>query len=271
MPIATANGVDLYHELHGEESGIPVVVLHGAQADCRIYVPLAQALADRCRVLLFDQRGLGRSAKPDVPYATEIIARDTVELMDRVGFARAHLIGFSMGGAIAEWVSILTPERVDRLVLACTFAGGASAVTASDPVAFSAYSTEPISAEERARRFARAMFTDAYLDAHPEVPGELERVRQASPLDPVGFARRMQAIAAHDASDRLAEIHAPTLVLHGREDRLVPLANSEILTRGIPGARLVVTGGGHGFFLECRDEVLAHLRDFLLPAAGRPA
>ena len=110
MPTAQINDFSLYYELRGA-GGEPVILIHGAQGDARLLEPFVPWLSDRYQLLLFDQRGLGRSGKPDVPYSTALIADDTAKLMDVVGWASAHVVGVSMGGMVAQELALNHPAE----------------------------------------------------------------------------------------------------------------------------------------------------------------
>src|SRR5271168_2047656 len=126
MDRARINGVELAYELRGE--GAPLVMIHGAQGDQSMFAGLAEVFAEDYRVLTFDQRGSGLSGKPDMPYSIAMLADDTAALMDHLGIARAHIIGVSMGGMIAQEFALRHPNKVRSLVLGCTTSGGPKSV-----------------------------------------------------------------------------------------------------------------------------------------------
>ena len=189
MPTAQINDFSLYYELRGA-GGEPVVLIHGAQGDARLLEPFVPWLSERYQLLLFDQRGLGRSGKPDVPYSTALIADDAAKLMDAVGWASAHVVGVSMGGMVAQELALNHPGRVRSLVLGCTAAEGREDVD-SNP----AYTTGDLASGDRARLLAEAIFTPAHLQRRPEVVEALAEMRRQAPIDPRGFARRLEAPA----------------------------------------------------------------------------
>ncbi|PZC48846.1 MAG: Pimeloyl-ACP methyl ester carboxylesterase [Chloroflexi bacterium] len=258
MAIAKVNDVNLHYELRGDGTE-PVVLIHGAQGDSRLLEPFVPWLSSRCRMLLFDQRGLGRSDKPDVPYSMALIADDTAQLMSEVGWTSAHIIGVSMGGMIAQELALNHPERVRSLVLGCTAAGGRGDVD-SNP----AYAKGDLSLGDRARLFAEAIFTPGHLERHPETIQALADLRRTAPLDPAGFARRLEALRAHDTFDRLSQILCPTLVITGADDTLIPADNSRQLASDIPNAELVVLAdAAHAFWAEQPEHAFGHILGFL--------
>jgi 3-oxoadipate enol-lactonase len=256
------NGVEVAYELQG--SGAPLVMIHGAQGDQSMFSGLAPAFARQFRVLTFDQRGSGLSEKPDMEYSIAMLADDTATLMEHVGFAAAHVIGVSMGGMIAQEFALRHPRKVRALVLGCTTPGGPKAVRLGGEALTNAYSTEPMSAEERGKALAEAAFTKGYIERHPEIIPAMIESRRQRPLDPVALAHRMKAAYAHDTYDRLPQIACPTLVITGKDDVLISWENSRLLAERIPGARLVLLEpAGHCFWLEQPEQSREAIMTFL--------
>jgi len=259
MERAKVNGVELAYEIRG--AGIPLVMIHGAQGDQTMFDDLAADFASSFRVLTFDQRGSGLSDKPDIPYSMAMFADDTALLMEHVGFTNAHILGVSMGGMIAQEFALRHLSKVRALVLGCTTPGGPKAVRLE---AASAYSTRPMSAEERGRALAEAAFTRGYLEQHPEIITEMIEMRRQRPLDPIALGHRMKAAFSHNTYDRLGRITCPTLVITGRNDTLISWENSRLLAEQIAGARLeILEPAGHCFWLEQPERTGAGIRRFL--------
>ena len=249
MDRARINGVELAYELRGR--GAPIVMIHGAQGDQSMFAGLAAAFAEKYRVLTFDQRGSGLSEKPDVPYSMAMLADDTGALMDHLGMSPAHVIGVSMGGMIAQELALRHPDKVRSLVLGCTTPGGPKAVRVGGGALTNAYSTQPMTAEERGKALAEAAFSKGYLAQHPEIITSMIESRRQRPIDSAAFARRMKAAADHDTYDRLPQIHSPTLVIAGKDDALIAWENSQLIAESIKGSRLVILEpAGHCFWLE---------------------
>ncbi|HJU29436.1 MAG TPA: alpha/beta fold hydrolase [Candidatus Binataceae bacterium] len=249
MMRARVNGVELAYELRG--AGAPMVMIHGAQGDQSMFDDMAASFARRFQVLTFDQRGSGLSEKPEMDYTIALLADDTAALMDHVGFAAADVVGASMSGPIAQELALRHPHKVRSLVLGCTTPGGPKAVRIGGNAFASAYSTQPMSAEERGRALAEAAFTKGYIDRHPEIIPAMIEARRRRPIDPGALDRRMKAVLKFDAYDRLHQIDCPTLVITGREDALISWENSRILADRIPKAQLkIIESAGHCFWLE---------------------
>jgi 3-oxoadipate enol-lactonase len=256
------NGVELAYEARG--SGAPLVMIHGAQGDQTMFAGLASACASGFCVLTFDQRGSGLSEKPDVDYSIAMLADDTAALIDSVGFSPAHVIGVSMGGMIAQELALRHPGKVRSLVLGCTTPGGLKAIR-NDQSAFArAYSLAPMTAEDRGKALAEAVFSKGHLARHPEIIPAMIEARRNRPIDPAALSHRMAALAVHDTYDRLPQIGCPTLVITGKDDALIPWENSRLIVERIPGAKLeVLEPAGHCFWLERPEESLAAIMRFL--------
>ncbi len=251
MPWCVANEVSLYYELAGV--GKRLLCVSGTGGDLRQQPRLTDGpLAQSFEVLAYDQRGLGRSSVPPWPYAMADFADDAAALLDAVGWDDCLLLGLSFGGMVAQEVAIRHPGRVRRLVLACTSAGGVGG--ASYPL----HELIELSPEERSAQRMELIDTrwdEAWRRAHPDMVALMgERMGLEGPgggggPDP-GLTNQLAARAAHDTASRLRAIACPTLVCGGRFDGIAPPGNSEFLAREIPGARLEMFDGGHGFFLQ---------------------
>ena len=228
MPVAKIGDIHIYYELRGE--GEPLVVILGLATDVSEWEAMIGLFASRFRVLAFDNRGVGRSDKPDVPYSVELMADDTVGLMDFVGMTRANVLGISLGGRIALDTAIRHPGRVEKLVLVST-----------SPRTISCW-------------YRRAMMR--FLSGLPIFRSRYPQPRYA-------FMRQMQASAAYDARAMLHQITAPTLIVHGKADRVASFEAAEETHRAIPGSALLPFPGGHLFFLRRRAEFVAAVSAFL--------
>jgi pimeloyl-ACP methyl ester carboxylesterase len=215
MTTAHVGDIDMYYELHG--SGDPLVLIGGLASDISQATWLTDWCARTHRVLAFDNRGAGRTGKPDAPYTIPMMANDTDALMEVVGMSHATVLGISMGGRIALDLALNHPDRVGRLILVST------------------------------RASARLGDATSRIDVLGVLSSVLFRGKYPQPR--FAFARQKQASRAYDCSDRLGEIHVPTTILHGRRDKIVPLREAQAMQRGIAGSTMVTFNGGHVFFL----------------------
>jgi pimeloyl-ACP methyl ester carboxylesterase len=266
MAHADVNGIRLHFEEWGR--GTPVLIIPGIPAVVSDCAGLAEGLADRFRVVAFDNRGSGQSTKPDEPYSIGGFAADATGLLDTLGIGRAHVVGFSMGGMIAQELAIAAPDRLIGLVLACTHAGLKHA-TPPSPAAAEAFRLDARSWAERMRVLAPFAFSPGYARRHPEAFETFVEKKSRDEQPDFAYRRQLAASVRHDTLARLCRITVPTLVITGSDDAVVPAANSRLLADRIPDARLVVVpGAGHLFFAERPTEAVDAIKAFLLAAEG---
>ncbi len=256
----------LAHEVRGR--GETVLLIAGLGRDRRMWDAQVPALAERFRVVTFDNRGVGGSFRPAGPYSAAAMAADAAGLLDTLGVERASVVGASLGGLIAQELALSAPERVAGLALLCTHPGLPSAVPMARDVLSRIVPEPSADPYERLLGAMRLAFGPAYWADHSGTLAEAARARLASL--PSSEAWWAQAAAGASFSWGARRIAAPTLVMTGDEDLIVPPVNSANLRRLIPGSRLAVfPGGGHYFFTEQPGAVNRALIDFLsaLPAA----
>jgi 3-oxoadipate enol-lactonase len=264
MPLATANGIRLYYEWHGAEAGIPVVLVMGLGGDTTAWPFQLSALTPRYRVLVFDNRGAGRSDAPDVAYTTPGMAEDLLALLDGLSVERAHLLGLSLGGAIAQEAALAAPERFVSLQLHATWAGPHPYFHAL------VHAVRAVRLELDAESFYRALsvwlFTPACFVTQPDL---VETVVQRAahhphPMARHAYLRQTEAVLRHDARDRLHLIRCPTLVAVGSQDLITPPLLAAELASRIPGARFqALPDIGHGGLWEAPDMFNQACLDFL--------
>ncbi len=261
MPRTRVNGIDMYYEVHG--AGEPLLMIAGLGGDARGYAPVLPALAERYKVVLFDNRGAGQTEKPEEPYSVPMFAADTVGLLDALDIDRAHIIGGSMGGIIAQEVAINYPDRVKSLVLISTTARVDNlmrAITESWRIA-----AENLDRKLLAKFMLPWGFSPEFYENHAAELEMAEAMLVENPQPLYAFLNQLNATMNYDATDRLSRISAPTLVMVAREDILTPLRFAHVLCGAIPRAKLVVLPrGGHGAFIaEAPAEGVAAILEFL--------
>lgn len=209
-------------------------------------------------MITFDNRGIGDSDAPPGPYDTATMAADAAAVLDAVGVRRAHVMGASLGGMIAQMVALDHPDRVDRLILACTTPGGGDAYPLPEATVALIRAAAGLPPEEALRRLtANALASDGPLE-------DLLVRRRARPQDPAAWQAQSAASLGHDTTARLGSIAAPTLVVHGTADRVVDPRNAPLLAERIPGARLErLPDLGHLFFWEDPAATVELVRGFL--------
>ncbi len=249
MPYTDAPGFRMYYEEHG--SGFPLLLINGLGSDHLEWLHQLPAFAPLFRVIVFDNRGTGKTEVPPGAYTTAQMADDAAALLAALEIARAHVLGVSLGGMIAQEVALRHPDRVEALVLGCTGPGGQLSVRPT-PEAMAAFApAEGVDPEAKLRRMIPFLYTDACIRSRPEEVEGFIRRRLEHPTPPDGYLAQLSAAVTHDAASRLEVIRAKTLVVTGDADRLVHWENSLRIAGRIPGAKLVVLPGApHRLFAE---------------------
>lgn len=247
MPYAESEGARIYWDEHGE--GEPLLLIMGLGSASDLWHRLLPALSARYRTILFDNRGVGRSDVPPGPYSITAMGADAAAVLDDAGVESAHVLGFSLGGFIAQELALRYPGRVRSLILAGTACGGKEAVRAAPEVL--------VALEARGVRTPEEGFwMIAPYNYDPSTPRTLLEedlaVSLHTPLKREGYMAQLQAIVSWVGScNRLSSLGVPALIIHGESDRLVPPENGRILARIMPHAKLVMLpGAGHRFMTD---------------------
>jgi 3-oxoadipate enol-lactonase len=258
MPRTIANGIAIYYERAG--SGPPLLFISGTGGDLRVKPNVFDGpLARSFDLLAYDQRGLGQSAKPDVAYSMADYADDAAALMESQGWDAALVIGVSFGGMVAQELVLRHPQRVKRLVLACTSPGGAGGSS------FPFHEIGHLTGEARAKHlipFSDVRRTEAWAAENPDAYAQLVELGARDPFadEPghvMGARRQLEARAKHDAWERLPQIRCPVMIAAGRHDGLALPETQERLAARIPDASLQFFDGGHLFMIQDRAAVPA--------------
>ncbi|HEX5898258.1 MAG TPA: alpha/beta hydrolase [Solirubrobacteraceae bacterium] len=264
MPQAAVDGISLYYERRG--AGEPVLLIQGMSGTHLTWGDAFLAgLGEDVEIVTYDHRGVGESTPQDQPFATAQLADDAAGLLDALGWESAHVLGISMGGMVAQELALRHPRRIRTLALGCTYAGGVEAQLA-DPALIQELAGALLSGDrERALRTGfKANLSAAHVADEAHWP-PFQAMAMALPVAVPVIMLQMQAVMGHDASVRLGAIEAPTLVVHGTEDRMLPVANGELIARLIPHARLeLLEGVGHMFWWEQPERSAALVRAHVL-------
>lgn len=253
MPFAPIRGLEMYYEHAG--SGRRLLFLNGSGGDLRVRPgPFEGPLGAHFELLAHDQRGLGRTSKPDAPYTMADYAEDAAALLDHIGWDRCSVMGVSFGGMVAQELAVRHPDRIERLVLCCTSPGG------SGGSSYPLHELQELSEEERMLRSLE--LSDQRMDAtwRAANPDALERVQKlieargavgaGEPGRERGARLQLEARRHHDVSERLPAAGMPTLICAGRYDGIAPLPNSQAIAAALPDATLEVFEGGHMFLIQ---------------------
>ncbi len=262
MATVNVNGCEIYYEVHGQ--GDPLVLIMGLRRNLEWWYRQIPALSQHFQVIAFDNRGAGRSDKPVMEYSIRLFADDTAGLMEALAIPKAHILGSSMGGYIAQELALNYPAKVKSLVLGCTGCGGDRAVIMSPERMEKFTANKGLKPEEILRKDMDIYYSDDYVDQNSEIIEEFVEIsmRYYQPAD--AFFRQFDACLRHDTGDRLHHLATPTLIMTGDDDPLVPPQNSHVLKDLIAGADLsVFAGGRHCFFIEQADRFNKEAVDFL--------
>lgn len=271
MPFLQSNGINLYYEIQGE--GAPLVLISGLGYGGWMWHKMAPGLAERFQVISFDNRGSGKSDKPAGPYTAQMLAADTIGIMDHFRIEKAHVMGHSMGGFVAQALAIDYPDRMDKLILSATNFGGPRHVpiTPEAMAVLTDVSGDPI---ERLRRGIAISCAPGFMERRPDIAEMWVNYRIANPIDPAGYQAQL-AIGlslfpdAASFEHKLAAVKAPTLILFGADDKVVPPGNADLLAGKIEGARIaILPNAGHFFPFEVPEEAVAVVTQFLEPQSS---
>ncbi|GAA4966413.1 alpha/beta hydrolase [Kineococcus glutinatus] len=263
MPRIARDGAQVWWDERG--SGEPVLLVQGLGYPCDMWHLLLPELARRHRVLVLDNRGVGRTGVPPGPYPVEVMAADAAAVLEAAGETSAHVVGVSMGGLIAQELALGRPELVRSLALGCTHPGGADSVFS--PEAGELLGGRAAMTPEEAAE-ASVPFVYAPTTPRERIDTDLA-VRRAVPTWPAGYLAQLTGSAAYaGALSRLPGLGMPVLLVHGTADRLVPVENTRILARALPAARLeLLEGAGHIFWTDQPRETLRLLLEWFATAA----
>jgi pimeloyl-ACP methyl ester carboxylesterase len=265
MPSVDAGGTELYYERGGQ--GEPMLLIQGMSATHLAWGrPFLSELESSFDCIVFDNRGMGRSGQAELPFDVADMAADAAALLDALGIETAHVVGISMGGAIAQELALAHPGRVRTLTLGATFCGGpeGSLMAPEDlqmlGVAYASGEPEQV---------FRAMWEINLSPAHRVEDSNFGAFREmgaALPAPRPVVMQQMRACAEHDTSGRLDRIDLPTLVVHGTADRLIRFANGELIARLIPARLVPLEDVGHMFWWEQPERSAELIREHALAA-----
>ncbi|HLX37011.1 MAG TPA: alpha/beta hydrolase [Candidatus Binataceae bacterium] len=260
------DGVKLRYEIRG--SGDPLALIMGFSGSSHGWgEPFVRGMEARFRTVLIDNRGTGESDKPDVPWTLATMADDIAAVLDHAKIPRAHIYGISMGGMIAQEFALRHASRVRGLVLGCTAPGMAHGAP-TDPANVAKLIPQPgMSPEEAARVAFSVACGTKFLNSKHGQDFINQQLADTYPVTPMHtFTRQMEAIQGWDSYEQLPQIKAPTMIIHGDDDRLLPHANADILHKRIAGSKVhIMKDIGHMFFWEAPEESVRVPGDFIAP------
>ncbi|HEV2118268.1 MAG TPA: alpha/beta fold hydrolase [Terriglobales bacterium] len=266
MPFVENRGAKIYWDQQG--GGIPVLLIMGLGYPSDLWHRTRPMLCARYRTIVLDNRGVGRSDAPPGPYSMAMMAEDARAVLDAAVADRAHIFGVSMGGMIAQEFALQYPKRVRSLILGCTQAGGFHAVRAAPDVLMALLSRPNLTPDQAEEVFIPILYDPA--TSRERIEEDMVILRNWPP-SPAAFVAQLQAIVAWEAYSRLPEIAAPTLVIHGASDRLIPSGNGELIATRIAKSKLVIIPrAGHMLATDQPEATHRALGEFLCQVDGTP-
>ena len=254
--------IDLYYEEYGD--GEPLILIPGLAAGRWIWFKQVLRLSEEFRVITFDPRGIGLSPLNSEPITIPLLAEDVAALLRRLRIERAHILGASFGGFVAQEFASANPEMTRSLILSCTSFGGPNHVAPPLENLMAMASTVGFNTEERIRRILLPAFSSDFVRDHPEEIEKTVKLRLSNPVVEAAYQAQLTAAVRFNTEPKLGAIKAPTLVLSGDSDAIVPVQNSRNLASTIPGAKLrIIEGGSHLFFIERPKEFNRSVIEFL--------
>lgn len=259
MPKINIGDIEINYQEKG--IGIPLVLIHGLNGDLTGWVLVMPELAKFYRTIALDVRGHGESGKPDIPYSIKMFADDLYNFLQKLQISKAHILGLSMGGAIAQQLALQHPEIIRSLVLVSTFSYVDEHLKEAflklrrslDIGGYPAFFDEVV----------KLAFTPQYIRENPESIATLKEKR-IKINSPVAIARATEACLAFNLKDEISRIKLPTLVLSGREDVFTPLHLAEHIHKSIKGsAWKIIDNVGHNLYIEKPKEMVVAILEFL--------
>ena len=257
----------LHYEIRGD--GRPLILIPGFACGAWTWFAQVEELSKDFEVITFDPRGIGQSVIENPADAAnlsiETFAADVVQILDDLKIEKANILGASFGGFVAQEFALKFPERLSRLILACTTAGGANHVK-PDLEILRAFAPDPsLPVGERIRKLIYPAFTDEFNVEQAATVEQVCRLRETNPVAEAVYFAQLQTAFTFDSENRLAEIQAETLVIGGEKDRVVPVENSVNLAQKLPHAALkIIENGSHMLFVENAFEFNEIVSQFVL-------
>jgi len=263
MPVAKVGEINM--EYYVEGSGPPLLMIMGFSGQASSWSErFLELLRPHFQIVRFSNRGTGLTDKPQVEYSIQMMAEDAAGLLRELGIGKAHVLGISMGGMIAQELALNHPGRVQGLVLGCTMPGSSRSVQPSQEVMALIMPVQGLSLEEQFRKAWPAIMTPEFVQGERNFLEDMLRIglQNATPVDTI--MRQAVSIQGFDTYDRLPQIQAPTLIIHGDKDQLIPPQNADILRERIRSSTLrMLPGAAHMFFWEKPAESAEVIVEFL--------
>lgn len=263
MAYADLENFRLFYQIRG--AGEPLVLISGFASGAWIWYRQIEELAKSFQVITFDPRGIGKSEiAENTVVSIESIADDTAKILGELNITDANILGASFGGFVAQEFALKYPEKVYKLILACTSFGGTQHVAPDLEVLAAFAPAQSLNSSERVRKFILPAFTKEFAVSNEEEVEKVCALREANNVPENVYSQQLISATTFDVKERLSELKIETLILTGDRDLVVPPQNSKNLAEVIPNSRLkIIEGGSHMFFIEKADEFNAMVKSFL--------
>lgn len=263
MPYQTVNGIKIYYEEQGK--GEPLILINGLAFPMDLWFAQIRELSKDFRVIALDNRGIGRSDKPDEEYSIALMASDAVGLLKSLGIEKSHVAGLSMGGFISQEIALSYPDVVNRLILVATGMGGPRCLELGKPFWEKATAAIAGKPPEQVYRTDLALMTaPVFVEKHPDILDQAVALRMKDPQPLYAFMRQFAACNAFDNNSRAHNISQPTMIILGTDDPIFPIPLAEDFRRTLPKAKMIIYENcGHAIHLEKADQLSRDIREFL--------
>ncbi len=263
MPMAQVDDIKIFYNVIG--NGFPLLMIHGLNDISDNWNrSLIRGLSEKFKLVLFDVPGSGRSELSNKEPSIKLFAKETSSLMDAIEITKAHILGMSLGGMIAQELVLNYPEKVEKLVLCSTQCDGSRQIPASMKASQAPIGNRAaLFREEAVRNSVKFLFTEEFIKNNPSYIEDHIQRRLSTPASKKGLMGQIKAAMNHSACERLSKINVPTLILHGKKDMGFPPEKGLVLAEAIPNAKLVFLENSSHYLAEDAEKVLETIINFL--------
>ncbi len=268
MPYVDLKDIRLYYESHGPDQTIPLIMFEGWGTSLWMWFRQLPTLSKERKIIIFDNRGVGKSSKPDVPYTIPMFAKDTKDLLDTLGIGEVYIFGISMGGYIAQQYAFTYPEMVKAVILSSTGFGGTKsrAIQPNDEIMAKMFAipTEALTAKQATAIRRSTAWSTQFLNENVELVKQMDKWMVENPTPEYARGRQAEATFEFNSEPYLSKITAPTCIMHGEKDLVVPTENARMLHEKIQNSSLYLfRNSPHRIEVERHQDFNKIILDFL--------